>query len=77
LADGREVPFDEGAPVPPPGAVRGIRGAAGNRDGLLDVSWCRLPVSREDPGFSRRLAQRRAVALALLFSKKKAQGGKT
>ena len=66
LADGREVPFDEGAPVPPPGAVRGIRGAAGNRDGLLDVSWCRLPVSREDPGFSRRLAQRRAVALALL-----------
>ena len=38
----------------------------GDRDGLLDLSWCPLPAPPDDPGFARRLARRRAVALALL-----------
>jgi hypothetical protein len=65
-ADGSEAAFDERAPVPTPGSIRAIRGAAGDRDGLLDLSWCPLPAPPEDPGFARRLARRRAVALALL-----------
>jgi hypothetical protein len=65
-ADGAERPFDERETPPPPGAVRAVRGAAGDRDGLLDLSWCPLPAPPDDPGFARRLARRRAVALALL-----------
>ncbi len=65
-ADGSVTDFDEAAPSPPPGEIRAIRGAAGNRDGLLDLAWCRLPAPADDPAFSRRLARRRAVALALL-----------
>jgi hypothetical protein len=67
-ADGTARPLDERAPVPPPGEIVGLRGAAGDRDGLLDVSWCPLPAPAEDPGFARRLARRRAVAIATLVS---------
>ena len=63
---GRELPFDERAVPPPPGVVRALRGAAGDRDRLLDVCWCALPSPPDDPGFSRRLARRRAIGLALL-----------
>ncbi|MFN8188364.1 MAG: diol dehydratase reactivase ATPase-like domain-containing protein [Gaiellales bacterium] len=63
---GQELPFDERADPPAPGSVRAIRGAAGDRDRLLDVAWCPLPSPPDDPGFSRRLASRRAVAVALL-----------
>lgn len=65
-AAGQELPFDERAAPPPPGVVRAIRGAAGDSDRLLDLCWCALPASPDDPGFSRRLAARRAVAVALL-----------
>lgn len=58
--------LDEHAEPPAPGVVTGIRGAAGDRDSLLDVCWRRLPEPPDDPGFSRRLARRRALALALL-----------
>ena len=61
-----DVVFDDRAPPPPPGSVTAISGAAGDRNGLLDVVWCPLPAAPDDPGFSRRLAFRRAVALALL-----------
>jgi hypothetical protein len=64
--DGTAAALDERAAPPAPGAVRAIRGAAGDRDGLLDVTWCRLPSPPDDAGFARRLARRRAVALALL-----------
>jgi Diol dehydratase reactivase ATPase-like domain/DD-reactivating factor swiveling domain len=64
--DGREHPLEEHAEPPPPGEVAEIRGAAGNRAGLLDLVWRRLPSPADDPGFARRLARRRAVALALL-----------
>lgn len=63
---GQELPFDEHAVPPPPGRVAAIGGAAGDRERLLDVSWCPLPAPGEDGAFSRRLARRRAVALALL-----------
>ena len=65
-AGGDERPFDEHAEPPPPGHVVEIRGAAGDRTGLLDLVWRRLPMPADDPGFARRLARRRAVALALL-----------
>jgi hypothetical protein len=65
-ADGAEERLDERAPPPPPGAITAIRGAAGARDGLLDVTWCLLPSPPDDAGFARRLARRRAVAIALL-----------
>lgn len=65
-ADGRAQPFDERTPVPPPGRVREIRGAAGDHDGLLDAFWTPLPSSPDDTAFTRRLARRRAVALGFL-----------
>jgi hypothetical protein len=65
-ADGRERPLEEHSPPPRPGAVAAIRGAAGDRDELLDLFWRPLPTPADDPGFARRLARRRAVALALL-----------
>ncbi len=65
-ADGVERPLDERADPPPPGGVTGIRGATGDRSGLLDVVWRSLPSPPDDPGFARRLARRRAVAVALL-----------
>jgi hypothetical protein len=64
--DGAEWPLDERAEPPPPGAVAAIRGAAGDRDGLLDLVWRALPTPPDDPTFARRLARRRAIALALL-----------
>src|SRR5439155_587393 len=60
--DGVERPLDEHVEPPPPGEVRAI----GDRVGLLDVVWRPLPTPPDDPGFARRLARRRAVALALL-----------
>ncbi|MCL4288965.1 MAG: hypothetical protein KJ051_01695 [Thermoleophilia bacterium] len=63
---GRERLFDERAAPPAPGTVEGIRGAAGDRDGLLDLFWRPLPAPPDDHAFSLRLARRRAVALALL-----------
>lgn len=63
---GAERPLDERALPPAPGAIEAIRGPAGTRDGLLDISWCPLPAPPDDPAFSRLLARRRAVALALL-----------
>ncbi len=63
---GADLGFDERAAPPPPGAVTAVRGAAGERDGLLDLFWCPLPAPPDDPAFARRLAHRRAVALALL-----------
>lgn len=65
-AGGDASPLDERAPVPPPGAIHALRGAAGDRDRLRDVFYVPLPAPREDPGFARRLARRRAVAVALL-----------
>ena len=65
-SDGAEQPLDEHADPPPPGQVTAIRGPAGDRDQLLDVVWRSLPLPPDDPGFARRLAQRRAVAIALL-----------
>lgn len=64
--DGVPRPLDEHSPPPPPGTVTAIRGAAGDHDQLLDVAWRRLPEPPDDPGFARRLARRRAVAIALL-----------
>ncbi len=49
-----------------PGRIAAIRGAAGDHDHLLDVIWRPLPEPPDDPGFARRLARRRAVAIALL-----------
>lgn len=66
LADGSVLPLDEHAPVPPPGTVTAVAGAAGDRDGLLDVFWQALPAPPEDAAFSRRLARRRTVAVATL-----------
>ena len=65
-ADGTERALDERAQPPPPGAVAAIRGAAGDRNGLLDLIWRALPTPADDPTFARRLARRRAIALALL-----------
>jgi hypothetical protein len=65
-ADGRELPLDEHAPVPPPGEIRSIRGAAGARDGLIDLFYRSLPAPPDDSGFARRLARRRPVAVAVL-----------
>jgi hypothetical protein len=64
-ADGTVLPFDERRP-PPPGVVRTIRGPAGDSGRVLDVCWTPLPVPPDDSGFTRRLARRRAVAVALL-----------
>lgn len=64
--DGAARPLDERSPVPAPGEIRAIRGAAGDRDDLLDLFYRSLPAPPDDPGFARRLARRRAVALALL-----------
>ena len=64
--DGDERALDEHAEPPPPGHVVEIRGAAGDRTGLLDLVWRRLPAPAEDTGFARRLARRRAIAVALL-----------
>jgi Diol dehydratase reactivase ATPase-like domain/DD-reactivating factor swiveling domain len=65
-ADGAERPLDERSAPPRPGGVTAIRGAAGDRSGLLDLFWRPLPTPLDDAGFARRLARRRAVALALL-----------
>jgi hypothetical protein len=65
-ADGAQRPLDEHTDPPRPGAIAAIRGAAGDHDQLLDVLWRRLPEPPDDPGFARRLARRRAVAIALL-----------
>ena len=65
-ADGAERRLDEGAEPPPPGQIAAIRGPAGDRNHLLDLVWRPLPSPAEDPGFARRLARRRAVAIALL-----------
>jgi hypothetical protein len=66
LSDGTEQPLEDHGSPPPPGEVAAIRGAAGDRDGLLDISWAPLPAPPDDAGFARRLARRRAVAVALL-----------
>lgn len=66
LANGEEEPLDERGEPPPPGALAAVRGPFGDRNGLLDVFWRSLPAPSDDPGFARRLARRRAVALALL-----------
>ncbi len=76
-AGGDERPLDERAEPPPPGQVVEIRGAAGNWTELLDLVWRRLPSPADDPGFARRLARRRAVALALLCLASKASGRST
>jgi hypothetical protein len=65
-ADGAVQPLDERAEPPLPGRIAAIRGAAGDRDHLLDVVWRPLPSPAEDPGFARRLARKRAIAIALL-----------
>jgi hypothetical protein len=65
-ADGTKHPLDERTEPPLPGRITEIRGAAGDRAGLLDLVWRRLPSPADDPGFARRLARRRAVAIALL-----------
>ena len=65
-ADGRARPLEEHGEVPPPGTVTGMRGSLGDRDDLLDFFWRPLPLPPDDPGFVRRLAHRRAVALALV-----------
>jgi hypothetical protein len=65
-ADGTEQRLEDGADPPPPGQIAAIRWAAGDRNHLLDVVWRSLPAPPEDPGFARRLARRRAVAIALL-----------
>ena len=65
-AEGDERPLDERALPPPPGTVVAVRGAAGDRDGLLDLVWRSLPAPADDPAFARRLARRRAIALAFL-----------
>jgi hypothetical protein len=66
LDDGAQVVLDERLAVEPPGRVRGIRGSTGARDGLLDAFWCPLPAPSSDPAFTRRLAWRRPLAVALL-----------
>ena len=43
-------PLDERAPVPPPGSVRAVRGAAGDRDGLLDLFCVRASRAAGRPG---------------------------
>ncbi len=64
--DRTEHLMDERSEPPGPGWIAGIRGAVGDVDGLLDVVWRSLPSPPEDPRFARRLARRRAVAIALL-----------
>ena len=64
--DGVGTPLDRLAEPPPPGQVVAIRGAAGDRSGLLDVVWRPLPSPADDPAFARTLARRRAVGIALL-----------
>ena len=64
--DGAEHRLDERADPPAPGRIAAIRGAAGDRNGLLDLVWRSLPSPPDDPGFARRLARRRAIAIALL-----------
>jgi diol dehydratase reactivase alpha subunit len=64
-ADG-SWPLDERAEPPPPGQVLAMTGAAGERENLLDLFWCPLPAPPDDASFSRRLARRRALALAVL-----------
>ena len=65
-ADGAEQRLDEAAEPPAPGQITAIRGAAGDENQLLDLVWRSLPSPAEDPGFARRLARRRAVAIAVL-----------
>jgi hypothetical protein len=65
-ANGSEQPLDEHADPPAPGHIAALRGAAGERNHLLDVVWRSLPSPPDDPGFARRLARKRALALALL-----------
>jgi hypothetical protein len=65
-ADGAERRLDERADPPSPGEIVAIRGAAGDRDQLLDIVWRSLPSPPEDPGFARRLARRHAIAIAVL-----------
>jgi hypothetical protein len=65
-ADGSEQRLDEHADPPPPGQITAIRGPAGDRHQLLDMVWRQLPSPPDDPGFARRLARRRAIAIALL-----------
>lgn len=65
-ADGSEASLDERSDPPLPGAITAIRGPAGDRAELLDLVWRRLPSAPDDPGFARRLARRRAIALAVL-----------
>jgi hypothetical protein len=64
--DGAERLMDDRADPPPPGEITAIRGAGGNRNHLLDMIWRPLPTPPDDPGFARRVARRRAVAIALL-----------
>jgi hypothetical protein len=63
---GEELPLDEQADPPPPGAISAIRGAAGDRERILDVFWRPLPAPQDDTGFARRLVRRRALAVAVL-----------
>ena len=65
-ADGSQRTLDERADPPLPGRITEIRGAAGERDGLLDVVWRSLPSPPDDPGFARQLARRHELAIALL-----------
>ncbi len=65
-ADGIEQLLEEHADPPAPGTIVAMRGAAGDRDRLLDIVWRTLPSPPDDPGFARRLARRRAIAIALL-----------
>jgi hypothetical protein len=64
--DGREWPLDGRAAPPLVGAIVGVRGAAGDHDGLLDAFWTPLPAPERDAGFARRLARRRPLGIALL-----------
>jgi hypothetical protein len=64
--DGATRPLDEHTDPPAPGRITAIRGVAGDHEHLLDVVWRPLPSPPDDPGFARRLARRRALAIALL-----------
>jgi diol dehydratase reactivase alpha subunit len=64
--DGGEIPLDDRSVAPAPGEIVAMRGAAGDRDGLIDLFYRALPAPPDDPGFARRLARRRAVAIAVL-----------
>jgi hypothetical protein len=65
-ADGVQRRLEGHSEPPAPGVIVAMRGAAGDRDGVLDVIWRSLPSPPEDPSFARRLASRRAIAIALL-----------